>query len=94
MGVDNELREFLEAMEQRIKSSTEAAMESVRDELREEIRVGDRAIRSLVESVRDGLHEIIRRADIDAAFKDIDSLRRADRDLDKRVTILEGQGGR
>lgn len=70
MGVDNELREFLEAMEQRIKSSTE------------------------VESVRDGLHEIISRADIDAAFKDIDSLRRADRDLDKRVTILEGQGGR
>lgn len=85
--MDAEMREYLEAMERRIVGQVRQGDER----LEARIDAQGQMLRSEMVAMEQRLIENIqgRREDIDAAFGDIDSLRRAVRDLDKRVKTLE-----
>lgn len=85
--MDAEMREYLEAMECRIVGQVRQGDER----LEARIDAQGQMLRSEMVAMEQRLIENIqgRREDIDAAFGDIDSLRRAVRDLDKRVKTLE-----
>lgn len=98
--MDAEMREYLEAMERRIVGQVrqgderlEGRIAQIEERLEARIDAQGQMLRTEMAAMEQRLTENIqgRREDIDAAFGDIDSLRRAVRDLDKRVKALEAR---